>query len=225
VVPGFDIAGALYAADYAAGDFFDYIHLPDGRIAVVVGDVCGKGFSSALVAASTHELLRAAASVRLTAEDMVTHANVALSEETEDGMFVTLVFLLFDFRSRTVEFVNAGHPDGYVLDRHGRVKQRLSSSAGLLALSAESRFEQGPRVQLDPGDLLLVFTDGVLEARSSVSADGDFNVQRTLDVVRRNVDKPAKDIVAAIHQAVYDFSENHKVMDDVTIVVVKCLGE
>jgi phosphoserine phosphatase RsbU/P len=223
VVPGFDIAGGLYAADYAAGDFFDFIPAAQNRLGIVVGDVCGKGFPAAILSATTHELLRAGASVHSTAQKIVTHANVVLAGETEDFMFVTLTLVMLDIRSRKVEYVSAGHPDGYVLDRQGNIKHRLSHSAGLLALSAEDPFEEGPPVQLEAGDLLFLVTDGVLEAHSANRADGAFGEARTLAVVRRHLDKPSKDIVTAIHQAVQDFSENQRAYDDVTIVVVKCL--
>jgi len=223
VVTGFDIAGGLYAADYAAGDFFDFIPATRNRLGIAVGDVCGKGFAAAILSATTHELLRAAASVHSTAKGIVTHVNRVLAGETQDSVFVTLAFMMLDPDKRRVEYVSAGHPDGFILDRDGRVKHRLPHSAGVLALFDDAPIEEGPSVQLEPGDLLFLVTDGVLEAYSANRADGLFGEARTLDVVRRHLDKPAQEIVTEIREAVLHFSENHRAYDDVTIVVVKCL--
>lgn len=220
-LPGYDIAGAVYPAEHAAGDLYDYLPMENGCLGVIVGDVSGHGFSSALVTASTHSYLHSLSDLGMGIDETMTRVNSALIRDTKDDVFITATFVQLDTQSRTLNYVNAGHPHGYVLNRSGDVKGLLESATVPLAILDDAEFPVGGPISIEPGDLAFLLTDGVLEARS---ADGEFfGTERTLQIVSDNRDKTAKEIIETLHQAVLDFSGREKMDDDVTVVVIKVL--
>jgi PAS domain S-box-containing protein len=219
VVPGFDITGKVFPAEFAGGDYFDYLCLADHSLGIVVGDVSGHGVSSALLTASTCAHLRSFVTDHTDVREILEHTNSILCWETEEGRFVTLLFARLDLNARTVHYVNAGHPSGYVLARSGDVKAVLQSSTVPLAILPETEFPVGGPIQLEPEEILLLVTDGILEARSP---DCElFGADRMLDVVRAHRRAPSSDIIAALHHAIHDFTQRPQQVDDLTAVVVK----
>ncbi len=221
-LPGFDIAGEVYPAEHAAGDLYDYLPMEDGCLGIMVGDVSGHGFSSALVTASTHAYLHSLSELGMGIDETMARVNSALIRDTKDDVFITGVFIRLDDKSRTLTFVNAGHPHGYVLGESGVVKECLESATVPLAILDDAEFPISGPISLEPGDLAFFLTDGVLEARS---ADGEFfGTDRALQIVSNSRDMSAKEIIETLHQAVLDFSGREKLDDDVTVVVIKLLG-
>ncbi len=218
-LPGFDVAGALYPAEFAAGDYFDYFTLPNGSLGVVIGDVSGHGFGPALLMATTHALLRSLANHHTEVGEILGIVNSILTSETEEDRFVTLLLACFDPHGRSLVYANAGHPTGYVLDPSGQVKARLESTAIPLGILPGTEFPAAGPVALDPGDMVLLLTDGILEARSS--QDALFDAERTLQVVRDHRTKTAAEITKSLCRAVREFSGGEKLTDDVTAVVIK----
>src|SRR5262249_31931609 len=123
VLPGFDIAGRCLTAAPTGGDYYDYIPVVDGRWGIVLGDVCGHGYGSALIMSSTHRLLRVLAETNADIGSLLTLANRAIFEDTEGARWVTLFFALLDPRTRTIVHAGAGQ-EGYLLTHDGAV-QRL----------------------------------------------------------------------------------------------------
>jgi sigma-B regulation protein RsbU (phosphoserine phosphatase) len=221
VLSGFDIAGAVYPAEHAAGDLYDYLPMEDECLGIIVGDVSGHGFSSALVTASTHAYLHSLSELGIGIDETLTRVNSALIRDTKDDVFITAAFVQLDIKSRTLKYVNAGHPHGYVLDGSGVVKERLESATVPLAILDEAEFPVGGPISLESGDLAFFLTDGVLEARS---ADGEFfGADRALQIVSDNRNKTAREIIETLYQAMLDFSGREKMDDDVTVVVIKVL--
>jgi len=221
VIPGFDLAGASYAAEFTAGDHFDYIPMADGTLGIVIGDVSGHGFGPALLMVALRNHLRALADHHDRLDEILSDANRLLSGEMEDGHFITLLMGQLDPREWTFRYINAGHPSGYLLDASGREKACLESGVVPLGILPETRFPAAQSVALEPGDLLLLVTDGVLEAQG---ADGtQFAEERMLETVRVHRRRPAAEIIEALYRAVLDFSQHGKIVDDVTAVIVKAL--
>jgi sigma-B regulation protein RsbU (phosphoserine phosphatase) len=216
-LPGFDVAGAAYPAEHAAGDYFDYLPMLDGSIGFVIGDVSGHGLGPAIVMALAYAHLRCLTQTHQDAGQILSRVNQFLAKETDH--FVTLLFARLDAERMSLVCTNAGHPPGYVLDASGRVKAQLPSQSLPLAVLPDTEFPSSAPVRLQQGDLVLLFTDGVLDARSP--ADAAFGIDRTLDVVGRNRDKPAAEIIAAIYEAVLGFCSPLKPFDDITMIVIK----
>ncbi len=216
---GFDIAGAMHPAEFAAGDWFDYIPLPGNAVGIVIGDVAGHGFGAALLMASTHAHLRSFAQACDEVGEALTRTNRALAREIEPDRFLTLLLARLDPARRSIEYVNAGHPPGYVLDPQGRIKATLDSTELPLGVDEEVKYRSSGSLVLEPGDVVLLLTDGVLEAESP---DGrPFGVDRALDVVRCHCDQSAAEMIDALYEAVLAHSARESQADDITTVMVK----
>jgi sigma-B regulation protein RsbU (phosphoserine phosphatase) len=220
--PGFDIHSVWHPAEFAAGDYFDYLHFSDGSLGMVVGDVTGHGIGPALLMASTRAYLRSVAQTHVDLGDILTLANSVLARDIEEGRFVTLLLGRIDLQSKSLTYVNAGHPSGYVLDESGNVKASLKSTGLPLGVSADFRFTPGEPIPLTPGDIIVLFSDGVVEATSPEG--GSFGVQRALDVFRANRTKPAREIAESLYQVVSKYARPGTLTDDFTATVVKVEG-
>jgi len=220
-LPGFDIWGASYPAEFVAGDVFDYLPMASGSVGFVMGDVSGHGFSSALLMALTCARLRSLAESGIALDAILARVNAALVRETEGDRFVTLLFARLDPESRTLRYANAGHPPGIVLDRAGNLKAQLASTAIPLGILHETTFPVAGPIALEPGETVVLLTDGVLEAGS---APNDlFGIGRVVQTVRAHLDKPAREITESLRRAVCEFSQRQTPLDDVTVVVIKVL--
>jgi sigma-B regulation protein RsbU (phosphoserine phosphatase) len=195
----------------------------DGTICVALGDVTGHGFASALLMASTHARLRTLALIHADLGEILALANTALVRETEQNRFVTLLLGNLNPQTRSFSYSSAGHPPGYVLDAFGDIKAALGSTAMPLGLMPDTVFPViGPMV-LEPGDIVLLLTDGVLEAQSP--DDDDFGSERALEIVRKNRSQTAREIVESLYRAILEFSRTENQRDDVTVVVIKVAAE
>lgn len=222
-VPGYDIAGSLVPAQFAAGDYYDYLMMPDGSLGIVVGDVCGHGFSAALVMASVSAHLRSFVLDHTDIEEALRHVNKFLCRETEEGRFVTLLFVQLELASRRLKYLNLGHPSGYVLGRTGAVKGVLPSGALPLAILPDMDIPSGVPMELEAQDIVLLTTDGFFEARSP--AGEPFGQERMMEAVRANRDRRASEIIQSLQQAVFDFTGLDEPQDDLTAVVIKVESE
>jgi PAS domain S-box-containing protein len=218
-VPGFEIAGGSCPADYVGGDYFDYLQMPDGSTGIVVADVAGHGLAAALFASSTHTLLRSLANHHREMPEIFSVANSVLMDQSEDDLFVTALFGRLDSETQSFVYTSAGHPPGYLLDQSGRVKARLESTALPLAVLPESDFPTGGRYILEPGDMLLLVTDGIIEA---VSARGEyFGTDRMLKSIYSRRHRTGCEMVAGLFEDVRAFVQPAKATDDITAVVVR----
>lgn len=222
VIPGYDIHGVLIPAYFAAGDYFDYLKMPDDALGLVIGDVTGHGVSSGLFAASVQARIKTLAGIRLGLDEIMQQVNDALVRESTDDLFVTSILARFDMQSHTLSYVNAGHPSGYVIAPNGTVKSVLRSTAIPLAVQEDELFSIGGSVPLDPGDTVVFLTDGITEAKSRNNEF--FGTKRATDVLTTVCHKSAEETLDALLAAVRRFSDDASQNDDITAVVVKRLS-
>jgi PAS domain S-box-containing protein len=220
-VPGLDIAGAWYPAEFAAGDYYDFLPMRDGGLAIVVADVAGHKFPSALLMASTRAYLRSLSQLHSNTADILNVANVILADEIDEGNFVTLLMAHLNPRTHLLTYSSAGHPTGYVFDRTGRVKNELRSTGMPLGVSPEEHYSTGPAGVLAPGDVLFLLTDGLHDARSPTGEL--FGIDRCLDSVRAHCRCPAATIIESIRQSLQSFCGGMRLPDDATMVVLRAL--
>ncbi len=218
-IPGFDIAGALHPAEYTAGDYYDFLPMGDGTMGFVVGDVSGHGLGPAMLMASTRAHLRSFVQMDKDVAEVLAHLNRALSEETKEEHFVTLMLAQLDCQTRSFVYASAGHSTGYVLDSSGEVKQHLPSTGVPLAIVPDADFPINGPIKLAPGDTVFFPTDGLDEARSP---DGSFlGKEGVLEIVRTNCGRSAGEIVGALRETALKFCEPGRPSDDLTAVVIK----
>ncbi len=220
-LPGFEIAGATHPAQETGGDYFDFIPLPGGDWWVAVGDASGHGIGAALLMAAARAYLRALAVTHTGPDQVLDRVNRRLAEDVTADHFVTLFLARLSPRWHSLVYSSAGHVPGYVLDARGDVRLVLPSTGVPLGLGPAGGFPQGPEAILGPGDLVLLLSDGIVEARSG--GGKLFGLERTLEVVRAHRSEPAGDIVAALLQEARAWSPGPPA-DDMTVVVLKTSG-
>jgi serine phosphatase RsbU (regulator of sigma subunit) len=162
-LPGWHVATCYRPARTVGGDFYDFIPLPGGQIMVVVGDVTGKGVPAALVMASAHALLRAAAPRLISPGAVLGRVNDLLVTDTPANMFVTCLALLLDAGSGQVTFANAGHDVPYVRAAGGVAELRAKGMP--LGLMPGMTYEE-KTFTFQPGDCALLYSDGLSEAHA-----------------------------------------------------------
>ena len=218
-IPGYDIAGTSAPTSATCGDYYDFIPLPDGRLAVCIADVSGHGVSAALIMTAARAYLRSLASTMTPLDRLAGELNRLLLADLEDHYFVTMILVLLDGASGALTWANFGHPTGYVFDRSGAVKAELKSGCTPLGLFPNLRCTQGPAITLDIGDTLVLLTDGILEAASTRGEE--FGATAVLDVVRSVIDRPAREIADRVIAATQSFLDGQSQDDDLTVVVCK----
>jgi PAS domain S-box-containing protein len=222
-IAGFDIAGLSCPAEDTGGDYYDYFPLPDGCLAIAVGDISGHGFGSALAMAMTRAYLRAFTQTHADLPTILDRVNRALAADLVEDHFVTLLLARLDPVTRTLVHASAGHPSAYVLGPTGEVKRLLPSLGLPLGVDVNAEFPTGDPITLAVGDLVLFLTDGALEARAPDSTS--FGAQRVLGVVRNFRAESAADIAFNLYHAVRGFSQNTPQDDDITAAIIKVLPD
>ena len=217
---GYDIAGASRPATAIGGDYFDFIPTPQGRLLVVVGDVTGHGLGSAMLMADARAYLRALALSGQSFAAILAQARHLLIEDLGEDRFITLLFAELDPAAGIWRYVNAGHPSGYVLGPDGGIKAPLTANAAAVGIDRGEERLAPTRIDLAPGDWILLLTDGILEAQAN--GGEEFGEARVLELVRRERGKPAAEIIRVLLDAAQRFGDPHSPrQDDLTAVIVK----
>lgn len=216
-VPGAELASVVLPAREVAGDFYEYFPLPNGRIALIVGDVSGKGVSAALFAARAAQLLRSAASI-LPPQDAIAHVNGALARHNPDVIFLTLFFAIWSPGERTLHYVNAGHNPPLLLRVEGTI-ERLAQRGGPALGPMRGRRYAVSETTLRPGDLLAVYSDGITEAPN---ADGVmFGEERLGAMLRERKGQPLAAITDGVTADVIAWQAGSQPFDDVTLLLAR----
>jgi len=222
-IEGFDFAGAAFPADATGGDYFDFVALPGGCVGITVGDVCGHGIGSALLMVELRAYLRAFAQQSSDLGKILSLTNDALVSDLEQDRYATLIFCRLQPDTRTVVYSSAGHTPGFILDSSGALKCTLDSTDIPLGFLPKHTFGCSHPLELEPGDILALLTDGITE---SERPDQDcFGVERALEFIRAHRQESAQDIVAGLYHAVRAFSDGLPQTDDITAVVCKLTGD
>jgi len=219
---GYDLAGFSVQAHAVGGDYFDFIPVADGQIVLAIGDASGHGLGAALLMAQTRACLWSLfASPGEPLENVLAQVNRLLHLATPDNRYMTLSLLRLDPETATLVVCNCGHPAAYVFDQSGSRVHKLDSSGLPLGLQSECRVSAETAVHLEPGNTLVLLTDGFAE---SESPSGEFfGDERIFDVVQRHVEEPVRAIIEALYRAVNEFSEGVIAADDRSVVLLRRL--
>jgi serine phosphatase RsbU (regulator of sigma subunit)/putative methionine-R-sulfoxide reductase with GAF domain len=217
-VPGYTVAAAWKSARRVGGDFYDFMLLSNGNMGIVIADVADKGVPAALFMALSRTLTRATAMSGRTPSDALRRTNTLIMADARSDLFVTVFYGLLHPRSGNFTYANAGHnPPLWLKARSGAVSRLQQHGMALGVLNDVPLTEHV--IQLEAGDVLALYTDGVTEA---FNIDGEeFGVERLEQALQANADRSAEDIVAAIETAVDEFVGNEPPFDDFTLVVLK----
>ncbi len=217
-LPGYDLGAAWYAARQVSGDFYDLIPLSHGRLGLVVADVSDKGLPAALFMALTRTVIRTMAIGKPSPREAMERANDVIISDAQSDMFVTAFYGVLDTTDGSILYVNAGHnpPLWYQLG-----KQTLTPLPEHgIALGIMPNFEQPQaHVQLECGDVLVLYTDGITDALNE--AEEEFGMTRLGAVIQTHAAKSAQALTDEILNAVEEFSQGVPQFDDLTLVIVK----
>ncbi len=221
-IEGLDISGISIPAVNVGGDFFDYINTPEKHLCVVIGDVAGKGIPAALLMAMTRSMVRSSLQQADNNVDnlpkMVQSVNNSLSRENLNGKFVTALLYIIDLKEMKIHFLSAGHTPLYIF-RPRENRFQAFNEGGLPFGILEGEQYHNAVMEIEPGDILVVYTDGITEAQDK---NGQlFGYQRLQDVIRIYANQDAQTIRNAIIDAVENFAQGMAQFDDLTLVVAK----
>jgi len=219
VLPGFDVAGWNRPADETGGDFFDFLPLEDGRLAVAIADATGHGIGPALVIAEARALFRALVGGQAGLERAVNDMHRLLCLDLPENRFVTAFCGVLDPAAGILEFLSAGQGPILLYEAASGTFLDLPAQGLPLAFFPEATYEGATRVELAVGDVLVLLTDGFYEWSRE---DGEaFGEERVANLIRGLSASPAADMIAALYEAVLGFSAGTRQGDDLTAVIVK----
>jgi phosphoserine phosphatase RsbU/P len=214
---GFDISAYNFTTEEVSGDYFDFVHIYDDQLGIVVADVSGKGVPAALLMAFLRASLRAAIHTGYAPHVSMAKMNNLLWESTENHQFVTAFYAVLDATNRTLAYSNAGHNPPLIMDADG--KARYIERGGLpLGMFKDTRYYEY-YLHIEPDQVLVLYTDGLTEA---INRHGEeFGRERLIELLREGRHLPARQLIDFIYAKVLEYTEGHGADDDITLIVVK----
>ncbi len=216
-IEGYEMIGVSFPCYEVGGDYFDFIEKRDGRLVVALGDVSGKGTGAALLMSSVHAAVRAQATTRLSASEIVGEINQYIYDNTPSNRFVTMFYSELDPRTHQLTYINAGHNSPLLVRANGEVTS-LDIGGFPVGITPFCDYREG-WAEFGPGDVLVIYSDGVTE---SLSEEGEeFGESRLIEIVQRNRGRTSAGLRDRIDEALAKFGGKAKTVDDLTLVIVK----
>jgi len=216
----FSIYASMIAAKEVGGDFFDFFLIDNDRLGFVIGDVSGKGVTAAIFMAVSRTLIRATGLKGISTVECMNYVNRLLCNESVSCMFVTVFYGILNTTTGEVEYVNAGHNPPYILSDQGI--RPVEMTGGVILGCMEDLLYQSKKVQLKPGELMFLYTDGVTEA---------FNIQEELyeevrleNYLQNHLLHPIEEVVKGCFSEVMEFSTGVPQSDDITVLAIRYHG-
>jgi sigma-B regulation protein RsbU (phosphoserine phosphatase) len=221
VIEGFEVAGTNIPARYVSGDYFDYIPLDENRCGIVIADVSGKGIPAALLMAMARTALRLLAKGDAAPAEVIRRLNAQLYPDIREDMFISLAFVVIDRRSGELRLVRAGHDAPLVYRAADKSVTKVNPpgmAVGIDSGGAFNRVTNEFSLLLEPGDCLVLYTDGVTEAQDR---NGDeFGLEAMIRSVQASASEGAAGIVQRVTSDVKAFIGDQPPHDDITLITI-----
>ena len=217
-VAGFEVAGAMHPARVVGGDYYDYIERPDGRMRLVIADVCGKGVAAALLMSATAAAVQLETNEPRKLGDVARHLNKELYALQDDARFVTVLLGELEPRSGRLKYINCGHNPALLLRGDGGETIWLHASCTPVGMTPEMDCSL-EEITLAPGDIMVWYTDGLTEASNRDA--NEFGTERLLESVRVHSGGSAREICDDLWREVAAFTQRDSLDDDLTLMVIK----
>jgi len=216
-LPGLEVAAFSQPARIVGGDYFDFFHFKDGSPGFVIADVMGKGVAASLLMASLQASLRILVTQESSPAEVVKRLNHLFCHNINLTKFVTLFLARYDKDSHILSYSNAGHNPPLVF---GTDIQWLHSTSPAIGLVEEFQCHTS-EMKLSPGDMLLLYTDGVTEARNST--EEEFGPERLIEIATQNPGVSAREILSHVRRALRGYTDGQPPEDDTTLLAAKVL--
>jgi sigma-B regulation protein RsbU (phosphoserine phosphatase) len=218
----FSIFSDMTPAREVGGDFYDFFFIDEKRLAFVIGDVSGKGVPASILMAVSQTLLRASAMTAESAGDCLQYVNSVLVRQSDPAMFVTIFYGILHTDTGELEFSVGGHNPPYLFGPQRGVEILQSKGGMIVGMIPQARYTT-ERVQLNPGDAIFLYTDGVTEAEDIVENQfGEERVEALLDQLRS---RPVEEVVRAAFRELTTFSAGAPQHDDITAMALRYEGK
>ena len=213
-----DIAASMNAAKDVGGDFYDFFRIDSDSIGFTIADVSGKGVPAAIFMAVARTLLRATGIRAVSPAECMTYSNALLSQEAVNNMFVTMFYGIYNIRTGEVTYANAGHNPPYLVKADGSVEM-LPLSKDIVAGAFDDFQYSQESLQLEPGDTLLLYTDGVTEAINT--EDKEYGEGRLEKQLAQCSNLSCQEIIDKVKEDVKAFAGEAEQSDDITLFALK----
>lgn len=221
---GLSIAASSVAAQEVGGDYYDLYRLDDRRLSFIVADVSGKGTSAAFYMAEMQGIYKAVTPIAPSPCDFLIHANRALTGSLEKNVFISVLYGILDLEDESLTLARAGHCPAATINLNGEARFMRTKGLGL-GLDTGEIFDRtlvAEKVRLEPGDVFVLYTDGVVESRSP---DGEeYGYDRLLDTLREHRHEDADELHASLLEDLNRFIGRPQYSDDMTLLVLKWHG-
>jgi len=218
-IEGFEISAMSLPAKHVGGDYYDFLRLPDGRMALAVADVSGKGVPAAILTATTRSYLQSETQhPRSSLAETVSRINGMVMRDVTNDMYVTMTLVYLESEVSKLEYVNAGHCHPILMSPDGTTRYLDKGGLFLGIMAEEAEYEVGS-YELAPGDVLLLSTDGVTDIQNE---EGEiFGDERLHELLRESLDLTAEGIRNKIYQTCLEHRGEADQFDDFTLIVLK----
>jgi len=217
-ISGWDIAAFWHPIHNVAGDFYDFYRLPDGRMALVIADVSGKGIPAALFMALSVTVLRFGMSLNLSPGEVMYRANELIIADQRSRMFSTVFIGYMNMDLGHMKFASAGHNPAILYRASAHTCEYVTASGVALGIFKGADFVE-ETVDLAMGDILVLYTDGITEVMNN--DEEEFGEDRLESLISQNADLPAQELANLILNSITAFAEDQNLFDDATLVILK----
>jgi serine phosphatase RsbU (regulator of sigma subunit) len=218
VLPGWQIQTRWETALQVGGDFYDIIFLSNHRIGLVIADVADKGLAASLYMTVSRTLIRAFGQTIADPGGILSAVNNLLVGDTPSGMFVTAIFAILDLRTGKLNFSNAGHNRPIIIRSNQSFSEELPQGDIALGVMEDVQY-RNMEISIDPGDLILFYTDGLTETFSK--DDEEYGVKRAIEFLKQNYHLDINEILESLETELYNFRGGQPRTDDLTLIGLK----
>ena len=218
----YDVSAEYRAARILSGDYYDYLRVDDDRYGIAIGDVCGKGVAASLIMAMCRTNLRGRTSENVSPASVLHDVNRLIFPDIREDLFVSLLYLILERGSNEITLARAGHEPPILFHREtGEIE--LIEPPGLAAGIDEGpvfkRSVKDHRFTMDTGDILLLYTDGIIESENRMG--DEYGVERLCEIVKMHSGTSSSELIQIINEDVIKFSEGTAQTDDITLIAIE----
>jgi len=218
-IPGYEVAAWWQPAEAVGGDYYDLVNLPNGRLGLAVADVSGHGVAASLIMASVRAMLHVLTRTLSEPEEIISLLSETIDPDLHEERFITFLMVALDPQTHEVTYSNAGHGPALHFSRGSETFHKLDSTGLPMGFLANFKIPHGRPVQMEPGDMLLLATDGAIELRND--RHEMFGRERLQQIVREHRHLPAPELLDVVRNAITSFHSEEHPPDDITLLLVE----